>query len=530
MSNRDYDVITIGAGYTGLMTSALLARDGKKVCCLEMNDHVGGICSNAHEWPGYTHNRGAWYMMFLQIGWLWEALDLKKYGLELHHPPCGGVIIPEKGRTPFLLYHDRKEIFKYVGEAFGPEVLKGLMGFYKLFEPFAAVMGTAMRNPPMSIGQMIDAVPGIQAKDAMRRIFYGNVHSILDEYFPDKEKSAAIRGQLMTSGTDGFFGGPMTPGSALTIAYHTVAPDEGAGGGAYVLPKGHMGKFPEALADCLKDLGGEIHLNSEIKRIIIEKGEAVGVELVNGQQMTADVIVSSLDAYNTFINLVDHDLMDPYVVKQVKNINYQEHLCQAYVALNGLPEFGPGPYEHLNDGGWRFMVALNDPDLYETNWDLVKNGKIPEKFTGGGFYIPSMIDDTLAPAGHYSMSMFTLYGWPLGTPANKVEETKKIVGDRWMKHLKEYFPNLDSVVDDFKVQSPPDYERQYHVTGGTWTHGMVQIDQMFNMRPILGMSDYRGPFKNMYLCGTSNHPGPGITACQPVSCYNAINADAKKKK
>ena len=34
---------------------------------------------------------------------------------------------------------------------------------------------------------------------------------------------------------------------------------------------------------------------------------------------------------------------------------------------------------------------------------------------------------------------------------------------------------------------------------------------MFSARPLLGQGNYRGAFKNLYLCGSGTHPGGGVT-------------------
>lgn len=525
----DYDVITIGAGYSGLMTSILLAKEGKKVLCLELNDHVGGLASNAEEFPGFIFSRGALYLMFCKLDWLFEILDLNKYNLEMMSPPCLGVVLGGHGRTPLKLFADPREQIQYISEAFGPDIAQQYIAFSNFFQPFAQAMDMALKNPPISIGQIIDSVPGIQAKDALTRIFYGTVKDIVDEFFPDKERAATIRGEIMTFGCDGLFGGPMTPGSALTIAYHFVTPDVGAGGSPYRLPKGHIGKFCETMAKSLSDKGGTIKLNTEVKKIIIKGNEAVGVKLANGDEITADTIISSLDTYNTFINLIGADNIDPFLTRQIKKINYTEHISTMYIALKGLPKFGK-EFEYLNDGQWNYTVWLQDPDLLEVDWDHVKHGKVPKRMTASGYYIPSMMDPSLAPPGKHSMNLCALYTWPFDVPENKIEETKKIVAENWIDSYQEFMPNFRDVIEDYKLYAPPDYHRKYHVTGGTWTHGMIQINQMFDMRPVVGMSDYRTPFKNLYLCGTSNHPGPGMTGWSPWNCYNVIKEDWKKVK
>lgn len=38
----------------------------------------------------------------------------------------------------------------------------------------------------------------------------------------------------------------------------------------------------------------------------------------------------------------------------------------------------------------------------------------------------------------------------------------------------------------------------------------MSLDQMFALRPFLGMAEYRTHLKGLYLTGASTHPGGGI--------------------
>lgn len=527
----DYDVITIGAGPTGLMASTWLAKDGYRVACLEMNDHVGGLASNAHEWPGFTHNRGAWYVMFAKLDMLWKTLELDKYGVELLDPPTVGCVLPLPGEKPFLMYADPKQQMEHIQENFGAEAVQGFVNLLMFMSHFTNGLEASMSNPPISIGQMMDAMPSIEAKDALRQIFYGNITVLLDRFFPDKKKYGAIRGFMAVQAVDGFFGGPMTPGSAMTLAYHIGTPSEAAsGGGQFKLVKGHIGKLCEGIAESFKDKGGTLQLNSQVKRILIEKGAAIGVELLNGDKITADTVISSGDAYNTFIRMIAPGDIEPYLEKQVRNINYRDHFIQIYLKLKGLPEYRD-EYKELNEGKWRWNTwCYPSLELLEEAWDDCKHGRIAEE-PCPAVYIPSINDPSLAPEGYYSGTIFALSSWPVGpVPANKIEGMKNEIAERIFSIFKRYMPNFRDVVEDFKVWAPQDYEAHYHNTGGTWTHGMIQLDQMFDFRPVVGMSQYRTPIKNLYLCGTSTHPGPGITGYNPMNCLKVIKEDWKKQK
>jgi cation diffusion facilitator CzcD-associated flavoprotein CzcO len=56
---EDYDVIVIGAGLNGLATTALLAKQGRRVLCLEKNAYVGGM-GRTRRWPWLFRRHHGW--------------------------------------------------------------------------------------------------------------------------------------------------------------------------------------------------------------------------------------------------------------------------------------------------------------------------------------------------------------------------------------------------------------------------------------------------------------------------------------
>ena len=57
---------------------------------------------------------------------------------------------------------------------------------------------------------------------------------------------------------------------------------------------------------------------------------------------------------------------------------------------------------------------------------------------------------------------------------------------------------------------PSDFETSFSLTGGSWHHGELSIDQALMMRPFPGSSQYATAIKGLYLCGAGAHPGGGL--------------------
>jgi len=75
----------------------------------------------------------------------------------------------------------------------------------------------------------------------------------------------------------------------------------------------------EALANGLKDHGGEVRLSAPVRKVIVSEGQAIGVELVSGETLYAPVIVANTDPKLALTALLDSkDLADGLRAKAEK--------------------------------------------------------------------------------------------------------------------------------------------------------------------------------------------------------------------
>jgi len=61
--------------------------------------------------------------------------------------------------------------------------------------------------------------------------------------------------------------------------------------------------------------------------------------------------------------------------------------------------------------------------------------------------------------------------------------------------------------------------------GGDIFHGRMSLDQLWAARPVIGYANYRGPLKNLYMCGSGTHPGGGVTGAPGNNAAKVILRD-----
>ena len=67
--------------------------------------------------------------------------------------------------------------------------------------------------------------------------------------------------------------------------------------------------------------------------------------------------------------------------------------------------------------------------------------------------------------------------------------------------------------------------QDYHISGGHWHHGEIQIDQLFMLRPIPGAAQYKTHLDGLYMCGAGTHPGGGMHGISGKNAAKVVLGD-----
>jgi phytoene dehydrogenase-like protein len=96
-----------------------------------------------------------------------------------------------------------------------------------------------------------------------------------------------------------------------------------------------------------------------------------------------------------------------------------------------------------------------------------------------------------------------------------------------VRTLSTYAPNLNDLILQRQVFTPPDLERDFSLAGGHLHHGEMSLDQFYAFRPVIGRAQYRTPIRNLYVCGAGTHPGGGVTGAPGANASREILKDLK---
>ena len=127
----------------------------------------------------------------------------------------------------------------------------------------------------------------------------------------------------------------------------------------------------------------------------------------------------------------------------------------------------------------------------ERCYDIAKFGDIPEEL-----WVDCVVSSNADPrsrlAGKHILTCFVQYV-PYHLREGNWDEKRELLGDRVVKKIAEYAPNVPNAIVARQVLTPLDLERTYGLTEGNIFHGDLRLEQLFFMRPVSGWSQYRTP-------------------------------------
>ena len=246
-----------------------------------------------------------------------------------------------------------------------------------------------------------------------------------------------------------------------------------------------------------------------------------GVELGDGEVVTAPVVVSNLDPTATFTQLLDPEALPDAFARRVAAIDHRAAYFQAHFALRGLPEYRE-PYEALNEGMFgRNVTFFGTAEEMQRDFEGCVRGEVPRS-PSFNLQIPSLDDPSLAPEGMHAASSFAFY-LPIGADREAQGRLRDEMAQRMVDKIAAVAPNFPDLVERQLNYPAYTYELMFGCTGGDFTHGLLQPEFMGPFRPgPQGWPDNPVPVEGLYLCGAGCHGGPGVTFIPGYNCGYAV--------
>ena len=429
-----YDAVIIGSGIGGSGVGALLAHAGWKVLVLEKNGVIGGRCTSFKQ-GDFTIDLGMHNYAggSLQLGDICRLVNM---------PAAIEWISIRDGHNAVLQFGDNRGLFTKRGML---ELVKDESERKRLIDLFSAVV------------KLTD--------EDLEKLWYVPMSEWIDGFSKNPVVHLII---------DNLVGQYLCVPPHLASAHEFLKPfqlvlRDRLGG----YPKGGNVSIPKAYIGAVEKYRGEVRLNSEVKNIIIEGSEAVGVRLVNGDEVRAPVVISNADIKSTVKYLVGEDHFPGDYVRRIMSLTYSDPAVTLKVLLK----------EKVID---EYMV-IYIPDEFHPTYTIaedMRKGKVP-KWVGAVSFITSNLDPSLAPEGKQWVSFVA------ACPA----------GQDWEKWEKVLLDNFYRVHPQCKGRilrhylETPDWLDAWAGEGGSIIGIGQTVNQVHEHRPSAV-----SPIKGLYYC------------------------------
>jgi phytoene dehydrogenase-like protein len=513
-SDPIYDAIVVGGGHNGLTAAAYLARAGLSTLVLERREIVGGCCVTEEISPGCRVSTTSYIASMLRPEVITE-LKLAEHGLlmipcdpAIQVPFPDGHVLPwwvdrEKAKAEFGRI-SAKDAARFV------EIDERLKKLARYLQPFfmepPPEIDTSSASGWSDLFRVGKRFRGISSGEITQLISF--LTGSLGEFLDRNYESEKIKTMFLANNVYGKHGGPYQPGTAIGLLFHLLSGGEHELQGFSGHVMGGMGSITQALASAGQKLGVQIRTSAAVEHIEVRNARACSVVIEDGSEIRGRMILSNADPKRTFLKMVAARELPNDFLFAIRGIKMDGPCAKVNLVLSEEPRF-TGTSLNATPLERTFYTLVPSLEFAELCYDIAKFGEIPEELWVD-CVVSSNADSSLAPAGKHILTCFVQYV-PYNLREGNWDEKRELLGDRVVRKISEYAPNVPKAIIARQILTPLDLERTYGLTEGNIFHGDLRLEQLFFMRPVAGWSQYRTPIRGLYLCGAGAHPGGGVT-------------------
>lgn len=494
----DKSIIIIGAGIAGLAAGCYAQMNGYSSQIFELHTLPGGLCTS-WERKGFTFDGCIHYLFGSGEGQpfheIWRELGALPGQGMVNHAELLRIAGPD-GQT-LIIYSDPDRLEEHLLQL-SPADRGPIHEFCRAVRAFARFDLSLLNRQPRSLMSLMDWRDfGLQMTPFLPHIASWALVSAQD--FANRFRDPFLRRALPQ-----MFAWPEIPMMAgLSLLAYMGTRNAG-------FPLGGSLEFARAIERRYLELGGQVHYQSQVEKILVENGKAVGVRLYNDEIHHAGRVISAADGRGTLFYMLGKHYL-PKKIRQLYDGRLPIHTV-IQVSLGVKRDFSREPH---------WVIRLLDQPLLiagEAHTDIgIKN---------------YCFDPSLAPAGKSTLiSMIrTNYDYWQRIYGHRLYDSEQDqVAGIVIDYLAGFYPGLRDDIEVVDVATPLSYERYTGNWQGSSCGWLLTKESMPLM--ISGMAKTLPAVQNFYLAGQWVEPG-GSVSLAAMSGRNAVQlicaADQKK--
>ena len=501
---KDKPVVVVGAGLGGLAAACVAAARGHKVIALDKNEWLGGKAA-VLEAEGFRFDMGPTILtvpkvlerIFEEGGEkLSDWLDLIRLDPQWRCFFGEGDVLD--------LVEDVQAMGKSAAAFAGkPQLAEG----YARFIDFSRHLHDVSERfffwkAVESLRDTLDLKANMNPstfRDVLSLRMGRSVAGMIRAHVPDERVAQMLDHFTQYVGSSPF----ASPAVLCSIAHMQV------GEGVWY-PRGGTRAVAKALIAYGEKLGVEYRASTDVERVLVERGETVGVVTKTGETIAASSVISNMDSLRTYGELIGGEAGRHYARAGF------EPACSGVVLYLGLNK----RYDHLAHHDFVFS------DSAEQEFDAIYDKGEPAPDPTCYIAAPSGTDPTVAPPGGEALYVLVHtpylregHDWKRMFPAYRQVILDKLKRTAGLKDIEE------RIVFERHL-TPQDIHDRYRVSRGA-IYGLASHGRFMGAFKPGNRSRF---VKGLYLAGGAAHPGPGMPMVMMSGwiAADALDADVKQ--
>lgn len=483
---ENLDDIIIGSGAGGFTAALALANAGHKVLVIEQHKIPGGW-SQSYKFSGHTFSPGVHDIAELgpqgRLRQIYEGLGMGT-NLTFYEMNPDGYDHILLGDERFDVPSGKEKIIERLSKRF-PKERKGLIKYFNLSEKiYKESEGVA------KIDGLKSAVKAILNSPSPLQWSLKTGEQFVDKFVKDPLLKSMLYGQAA--------GHYALPPSNVSAVIHAAAVGSYLNGAWH--PKGGGRGIVKAFIKSIRDKGGDIITGTRVEKIIVSKGNAIGVRTHGGDEIYAKNIVSNADPSVTFGQMVGKEHISSKLTKKLAKTKYSlSGLNLSIVTDKSLDT------SHLDSGNYWYYKSTNVEGLYK---EMISKDKPPTSDLP--FFClttNSLRDPVKTKDGSKAFEVFTFMGYEyfnkwdttkFGSRPEDYNIYKKELTDDIIKSVEKIIPSLSKHILALELGTPLTNVHYVEATKGNF-YGTEK--SRFQIGPWGYTADTE--INNLKLCGAS---------------------------
>ena len=488
-------VLIIGSGMSGLTAGAYLAKAGHAVTIFEQFPTPGGVTATVKQ-DGFGWDIGPLLLEGFAPGdkgrLILEELGVSEQVPVVHEDrglamPDFALWRPQEYAGPYWRRERLKQLF--------PQESAALDRYYRFYDRMIRLM---------SLGRRSETARGLRALwlklrmlltfQPVKKYVNWNGGHLMDHFFASpvlKTFFLGIVADFVTAPSE--FPALGVPSIHLETAFDKripTHPGTHSAQTAYTYILGGCQTLVDAVMGVVLKNGGKVLTNTAVKRIVIENGRATGVERSDGHIETADLVLASGGMQEVFFDLVGRENIPAELAGQIECNRLMESVLMVQLGI----DIDPTPYQPA-----ALCYYYNTDDL-EGAVKRLRTGDYHEGRDGFLIYVPSLHSPSLAPAGKYALTIYTVAPDTLaeGTWSDRKEE----LAEKLVAEAEVHIPGLRQHTLTRLILTPEDYRRRTHQKH----HSFGGVPPVIGNKPPA----HKTPIAGLWFIGAQSESAGGV--------------------